>query len=117
MEFNFGTFVAAGLRLVSALASEPTPNTDKFVELENAVALGLEAIDDLVSFLPWGFGAAIRAAVDNPYVDGLQRQLVAQPVAEHLVRVYKDLHKVGGAEAVAKYITLQGAPAMLPRLV
>jgi hypothetical protein len=117
MKFEFGQLLASGLKLVAVLASEPTPKGEKFLELERAVVSVLETVDDLVAFLPFGFGEVIKGAIDHPMVDGLERQYIAGPVAELLVQVYKSLHKTGGDAAVVSFVSTLGNPPILPRRV
>jgi hypothetical protein len=83
-------FIAPALDIVSVLENEAVPGPEKLVKVEDNLVVVFEAGDDLaVSVLPPVVREIAHFAVDNPVVDNWQRVLVARPVAEIVVQVYK----------------------------
>jgi hypothetical protein len=108
---NFQKLLVDGLKLVHELSSQPIPGENKLAKLENLCVEILKTVDDVVKFLPLGFGIIAGLVVDNPISDGLQREHIARPLAELVYQIWKALHSVGGVEAVNKMIvSLGGAP-------
>ena len=108
---DFKKLLAAGLELAHELSAAPIADDAKLGKLAKLNEDILEQVDDLVSFLPGGFGVFAKLAVDNPLVDNMQREVIYKPLAEAEYQIYNALHRVGGDAAVKAAIAEYGGAA------
>ncbi|NJK45479.1 MAG: hypothetical protein HC933_15460 [Pleurocapsa sp. SU_196_0] len=97
---NFNELMADGLLLAHELSAKPVPGEDKLEKLTDCVQEVGESVDDLVVFVPGGFGSVAKILVDNPAVDGLQRELLWKPLAQGIYMAWKTIHRVQGEAGV-----------------
>jgi len=76
--------------IVEELADDKQlPAAEKLEILTDAVMEAIEAADDAVLLLPAGFAIVAKLLVDNPAIDGYQRDLLAKPLAEAVYQLWK----------------------------
>lgn len=88
---NFELLKNKGIAAAHALASLDMPKAEKLEKLTDLNAAVIEEVDDLVLFLPMGFGPLAKGIVDNPGVDAWQREQIAKPLAEAEYQAYDAL--------------------------
>lgn len=103
---NWKEFLKSGVAVVVELNDTTLTGAEKLEKLTDAVGVFMENVDDLVEFLPLGFGFIAKLLVDNPLADGLQREYVHKPLAEQLVQAWKVADAAEGD--IAAYT--EGAP-------
>jgi hypothetical protein len=85
---NLTKLLTASLAIAATLTNSTLGNPEKLERLTDNYTEVIEVADDAVVLFPGVIGTVAKLCVDNPPVDGWQREMIAKPLAEMTYQVY-----------------------------